>query len=392
MRYRVFEDVHVVGSYAGFTKNISDGKVDHTWSFPARGMDYTDTMLDVVVPGYRRLSAQGIIFNNPMEHLVHSRTGGSGTRTAVSDTQFSQATGNIIPFLADLDGVSHLPSMVNTTGGDALLRAFANIDSTPYSFAEDLAELAESYEYLRKPFQAFAGALLSYRRRRDTLMRKGLNKAQAHSKAWLEYRFALTPMAMSAYNAGDALANWKKRVMPVRMTSRGFANESYVHNDKIIVNYREYYRDIQSKCTTRATVLYERPGGEMSVAHTLGLRAKDIPAAMWAVCPYSWLVDRFVDISALVSACVNLFDPNVQIKLACTSQKIETTSRLAILSDTTPGWATSHACDPEMLKELYYKRTPQPTNQVPLPRVTTASLSSVLKMTDIVALILQRIR
>lgn len=393
MRERVLENVNNLGSYLVRTVDNSTGQpVGTNATFTTRGDQYSDVMLDVVTPNFHKLTAAGFIFNNPMSRSVLARSGGVGTRKAVSNTQTSTASGNIVQMLSQLDGIGHLPNLIDTGEGNAMLRAFANVDSTPYEFGEDLAELRESIEYIRKPFQAFVNALLPYRRKRDKLIKKGLSKAKAHSKAWLEYRFALVPSAMSAYNAGHAMANWKKRVMPVRMTSRGFHNSKYSKDDTVVSGYRTYWRTIESKCSTRATVLYERPGGQMSVAHTLGLRAKDIPAVLWAVAPYSWLIDRFVDISALVNAYVNLFDPKIRYLLACSSQNIETTSQLQIALDTTPDWACSHSNTPEKVVTRQYSRVPKPTNDVPLPVPTMVALKSVSNLTDIAALALQRLR
>lgn len=394
MRERVLENVNNPGSYLVKTVDTRTGQLVKDATYVTRGDRYSDVMLDVVTPNFHKLTAAGFIFNNPMSRSVFARSGGVGMRRAIrtNDTEHSTATGNIVQLLSQLDGVGHLPNLVDTSGGNALLNAFANVDSTPYEFGEDLAELRESIEYIRKPFQAFAKALLPYRRKRDKLVKKGLSIAKAHSKAWLEYRFALVPMATSAYNAGDAMCNWKKRVMPVRMTSRGFHNSKYSRDGKVESGYRTYWRTIESKCSTRATVLYERPGGQMSVAHTLGVRAKDIPAVLWAVAPYSWLIDRFVDMSALVNAYVNLFDPKVRYLLACESQTIETTSQLQIALDTTPGWVIGHSNTPEKIVTREYNRVPKPTNDVSLPVPTMVALKSVSNLTDIAALALQRLR
>lgn len=391
MRYRRFLNLEVPGSYK--VKTIKkDGTVLTDTSYATASQIDTDYMWDVVVPGYHKLSAMGKVFNNPMERRTYSSLGGLGSRTAVTETAQSTAIGTIVQFLCQIDGVGHLPNLVDTGGGNALLSAWAAVDKTPYSFGEDLAELKETLEYLKKPLNSFYKLLKPYRRKRDTLMRKGLSKAKAHSQAWLEYRFALVPLASSAYQAGEAIANWRKHVVPKRRTARGYHRSTYQKDTLQTVGYREYVHNIVGLCSTRATVVYEQPGGELSVRARLGLRSKDIPATMWEVCPYSWLIDRFVDIDSLVKAYVNLFDPSIKYLLACTTQTIESTSRVNIQSDTTPGWAVSHSVSPWEVKDKRVTRVPQPTNSVPLPEITGASLSSLVNLTDIMALILQRLR
>jgi len=290
-------------------------------------------MRDVVVSDYRERIARGEIINNPCKYTVTSvltEAAGSVRFDYNTSSFWFQYDGPITSFYAGIDE----PSYVVTSGfnnpnaeANAKLAAIANIDSTPYAFGEDAYELRETLRFLRNPITSLVDLTSAFKRAVQQKMRgkSGLTLAQAVASVWLSYRFALSPLLRSAHDVIQ-LATTKDRVPPKRRNARGFDSDDASGSGTEIGSSPTGFDVVWTKSATRkwhASILYEMTNPVNNIQWRAGLRFKDVPATVWAVMPYSFMVDRVVDISRSVSAFTNLLDPSIKILSASVVSRTE---------------------------------------------------------------------
>lgn len=394
MRERVFINTVIPGGISGRAK--SPGQSEYPFSDVSPGGRVFDSMVDVVTPNFHKLVAQGVIINNPMRRVYHETSGGFGTRSAIGKGAntggYNYMTGDIFGYISQADGFQGLGLTLDESN-NALLDAFAGIDRTPYSFGEDLAELKETLTFLRHPMLELRDLMRRYNELRHRHIFKGFDFLKAHAHAWAEIRFGAAPLLRSAYSLAESIGNYRKVVKPVRQTSRGFAQSSDSDGDSKVFNGRRYMRYIEKTYECRASVLYEQPSGTLSVNEYFGLRAKDIPETMWNVIPYSFMVDRFLNIDAVTRAYVNLFDPSVKVLSACTVEKRAQREMYSVIDDPSDIFTISWGCPPRLIINTETVRTPQSISQAPMASFFLKKpLSSLVNLADISALILQQVR
>lgn len=310
------------------------------------------TMHDVVVQDFHKRIANGEIINNPMVKTMTSATTGGGSyhATHIATGNYSVIDGDSVTAWKVLQNnpqpsepyVPHEAS-VNL----AKLNALTRLDVTPYEFAEDVGEFGETMRFLRKPFQEFneLGRKFSHI---TSLNVTKMTAAEAIAKAWLEMRYAVRPLLYSSWNALEAYFDQTTR--PVRRTARGFSRVKDSNNENITQNhsatnidYYSYGWELEDNC--RAYILYEVDNPIDSVLEKLGLRFKDVPVTMWNLMSLSWAIDRFIDISSVIRAVVNLSDPSLRILAAGVTRKAKSREYWQWLSQTSQGYTVSGSGD-----------------------------------------------
>jgi hypothetical protein len=143
-------------------------------------------------------------------------------------------------------------------------------------------------------------------------------------------------------------------------------------------------------------VQYEvtNPLTQISTARLLGLRAKDIPRAMWAIVPYSFMVDRVIDISSGINGFVNLVDPRIRILAASVTRKKETVHTYTFNHKYDDGWSQLASGGPRVIGRFTYKRSlwvPTVLDAIPMAE-TKRLVDSTSKILDLATLISQRWR
>lgn len=237
---------------------------------------------------------------------------------------------------------------------DAQLQALANVDASPYHLMEDYLELHKTMSMLGNPLKSLLGILPEYVLRRKKLILKLEKKRQASlltgvgrnimrnqrlnsgfnryagSEAYrrivdasLAAEFGVRPLVKTIADLTE-YAHRNMAVMKPGVRRRSTAEKHGTLTDTTAFREGGYdtadmYRDVFT--TARATVFYHvasRPTDNTLTAD-LGLRIKDIPVGLWNIVPYSFLVDRIIDVQSMVKAAMNLMDPQVTIEGACLS-------------------------------------------------------------------------
>jgi len=334
---------------------------------------------DVVIPNYHARSARGEIFNNPMslkrsvvsygaggsEYQVSSTTG-IRYEVPVAPTRFYAEQWRLSPTaLSDLYVNQADRPVAEDMLQAAKLIALAQVDSSDYKFGESLLEARETLRFAKNPLKALKPIVNDFgrkARRKASRFKRYEDKIRAVEDVWLSYRFAVTPIWLDVEDAIEAFDTWKTGdERPVRLTSRG--QQLFTHNvsDTVLKGSNTETYDTSSWYTeqAKAGIMYHVTDPVRDAQFILGLRKKDIPEALWAVVPYSFMVDRMLDISSAIRGLTNLADPSVRILSGWTTVKTSAT-HTCILSDRVLSNSSDSGCSGETvtLTDETYTRTP----------------------------------
>lgn len=378
----------------------------------------SESMTDVVTPGYAKKIAAGKVINNDCEYIkVEVISEGSGLKTG----SLSSGDPSKDQYLTGPLTRYHVGDRVHTDGlslsaepagmAESRFNALANVDSTPYSFGEDLGEMKKTLEFLKNPLKSIFGMTKSMQRdlRKDfNLKRKkqprtrkqkldyARNRAESASDVYLTYRFGLTPLVRSAHDAIEALS-YRINTSPERRTARGYSNWSTSDSsDAWILGVHDFHYNYGYSIEKRwrSQILYEVSNPSFKWQRDLGLRGKDLPHTAWQLVPLSFMVDRVVDISSAIRGLTNLADPNVKILAASTSIKKDEQQWHQLIGQETSGWTWEVTGEKRINKEFVYKRiTYRPSIADTIPRVNTRGLvDSATKLADLSAIIVSNLR
>lgn len=311
-----------------------------TFEYPTGSLE---TFSDYIIPGYDARSANGEVFCNPMSSSKTTRSVTCGT----SSISFAYKTADDPAHRHCPDyyweSVSNAPVCLNGHGtpvyhlnnvGDvsslrdyAGTEAFANIDSPTIDGAVFIAELHETLSYLKNPLRSFTDALGDVRRKKNRSKNSKANRqilGDYLRDQWLSYRYGFRPLAKEIENAAVAVAQTVLREAPKRKTARGSASDSFTVTQSGTGTYDSrvsFETETKIAIDVRAGVLYEY----YRSPDTFGLKVERAPLAMWEAIPYSFVVDRFLNVGSFVEAIT----PKAGIRhlAAWTTVKTETTTQ-----------------------------------------------------------------
>jgi hypothetical protein len=301
----------------------------------------------------------------------------------------------------------------------------AQIDSTPYAFGEDVGEVRETLRFLRHPFSSLLKLgknferdvlraskrklkskrqliIADIRRRKflsDNLAYKpSIRRANALAQVWTEYQFAAAPLVRSALDALEAATFYREAQPPKRVTARGFAESTVDITDEAkrywtagIFDTFTRRRQLVRECHTG--ILYQVSNPVQDTKWLLGLRLKDVPETAWQLMPYSFMLDRVLNISRIVRGVTNLLDPTVRILAGWVVAKDADTRELTYVSQArNDGWTVVVSGD--LLRDdvfSYRRDTWIPSMSDVVPPVTPRGLiDDASKTADLVSLVYQR--
>jgi hypothetical protein len=414
MRSRTSSEPPVVGTHRNYKNGVLQTK-----SAATTMSEFSSTMSDFVTPNFRERMERGEILINPCSMAVDQRTTtGSGSVTQVQNASpyavwTATGTGTITGYYDDYGGglpsysEAPIPTLIEQVEV-AKQKCIATIDSTPFSFAEDLAEIRETLRFLRDPLSTIRRLSFTYKKLVKRLKNQDRfrRSAKAHAKAiandlssvWLEQRFAVMPIFRSVLQLMEAYET-EKVYRPERRTSRGIV-EAPSKSDSRIVTKVSSGRTFTYRCSAssfgsvRAGIIYEVSNPIVNLQYKYGLRFKDIPETFWAVMPLSFMVDRFYNISNFIGGAVNLLDPNVDILGAWVTTKRERTVSIGVRSILESGYTSTIVPDDIVDRHFEYQRTEwEPTFADTVPNLELRGLvDSAAKTTDLLALIIQNFR
>jgi hypothetical protein len=277
--------------------------------------------------------------------------------------------------------------------------ALSNIDKSDYSFGEDLGEIRETLEFLKHPIGSIfelSKRFNSAKRRRIRDYSKLFPRAKAIANVWLEYRFAFSPLLQTSYNAAEVITIAPQKQIPKFHSAHGRLDQQEKRTELRDNEKGHYVLDMKRTYQGHASVLYRVLNPVHDWKFRLGLRAKDIPTTVWQLLPYSFMIDRLVDISSMCRALINLADPRVLI-LACSyTYRDDKTDQIWLVgTDTDAQYSTTTLLsNSEKQHSFVYRRTPWfPSVVDTVPSLDwDYVVSSATKIADLVTLSLKNLR
>jgi len=276
----------------------------------------------------------------------------------------------------------------------------SNIDNTPYQFGEDIGEIRETLRFLKNPISSLVELSTSFRRTYKNNRLKYRDISIAHANAYLQYRFALRPLLRSSSDALNAIAGGVSKV-PLRRSANGFSNDTWSGETQIkyigdpALNPWKRYSLLRNQETQiHATILYEFSNPVTGWRREAGLRAKDIPHTIWQLMPYSFVIDRAIDISSAIAGLVNLSSPSLTILAGSVATRDTVSEETSFTGRRYDPWTFSISPSIHKKEVFTYDRvewSPSAADLIP-PFHKEGLVDDVLKVTDLLALFLQNMR
>lgn len=173
-----------------------------------------------------------------------------------------------------------------------------------------LMQMAKAYTHLRRGrFRPFLRTLgIGAKRKHRNWVRNAPSQA---SGLWLEYSFGWRPLCKDVNDARTVLS---KELPTRRYYGHGSENRSYAYTgyNPISVQYR-------CRVNNGATVVVDNPN--LYLASQLGLA--NPAAVLWAVIPFSFMVDWALDISAFLESYTDFLGCSVSLPFTSVSIRID---------------------------------------------------------------------
>lgn len=393
------------------------------------------SMTDVVTENYAQRIKAGEVINNPCQYSVEETySSGEGFASYSNDggTTSYTHTGPLTEFRWVTDKLSSQAwtsvdiGLADDKAGSKL-RCLAAIDSTPYAFGEDVLELRETIRFLRNPLQGILRATRTFKKAADKVAknhnrrtrRRGLEQKYGKQQVaswklfqpphikhnnpydlpkqgirdlndlYLQWRFAVSPLLRSISDIIDAYMS-KPTKLPVRLTAHGRWEDENSDQSTLTQSGRVYDFTAKRTGSGHASILYEVSNPVQDWKKLLGFRAKDWPTTFWQVVPFSFLVDRFFNISAFLAGLINLGDPNVKILSGSYTSKQEEVFSYRLDSQSVTGWTAVVSAETVYKRNFAYEREVWKPNVGDLvPGFTPGyAVKDILYIADLVGLIL----
>jgi hypothetical protein len=230
------------GNFDGFVqryKGNPDGIPQHYDAYPVTTGTASKTMEDVVIGNYAARSAQGEIFNNPMESVhvsvmdavVNWAFAGwedlppSYGEDAYSAVSGSNATSQMINLGFAFPEVSDdtILGAIEDVKQLAVTQAWSRVDASEAAALASLGELRKTVTSIGSIYMRAIDILMAVKKK-DLKYLKGQISAGELTDRYMEARYAIRPLV---YDAHQVLAALNKKVQIQRYTARGRAEKIF---------------------------------------------------------------------------------------------------------------------------------------------------------------------
>jgi hypothetical protein len=305
--YEVIKDYSTTGALQTTSSFSSSSKANGSYQ----------TTSDVVTERFESRRANGEVFMNPFSISKTRRETSRSFFTFGPHPVWGKRT--IEGTVACMWSVPpSRPAWFNTRISDAkqrtLAEALAKVASTEVLSLVSVAEAGKTARQLSKPFNAALTLIDKIATKKMSLVAKGVSATSAATSAWLEYRFGWKPLLYDIQGIHDSwLQNEQFHSKPVRLVAR--ASDSNIIWDsvqnvsssvptgtsgaKMVANYSH-------RAKVSSGVLYELYDESLAsaTARRMGTRLSDVPSTIWELVPFSFVVDRFLDVGTWLNAIV----------------------------------------------------------------------------------------
>lgn len=229
-----------------------------------------------------------------------------------------RATGDFVRGLESVvsPSLTFPESEIDSMGANCLVSAIAKSKQAELLAGEFLADLDKTLLMIRRPLNGavkLSSSILK-RARQIRTTHATMTAARAFSKAWLEYRYGWRPLLSDCTTVVKEFnrkveANRKRRlVYRAGMSRERFTTASLDVPTPIPDQTNWYVKGSRTaKMSVRVsagTIVEVEPQSNSSYyAKTNGLDAGSLPATVWEIVPWSFVVDWFVNVGDWIQAC-----------------------------------------------------------------------------------------
>jgi hypothetical protein len=272
------------------------------------------TIDDVVTPNFRKRMEAGEVIINPCKIVTDTRSSSGGTITFVHPGWGKvDIRGPLAAFYASdfADDERSQPIWAldeDALGQQALVRAFASMNSGDVLSSVSFAEAGKTINMLRKPMSGSLKLLDKCIGRKLSLIKRGATVVQAATDAWLEYRFGWRPLLQDIEGLAKAsVAQYPGEFLQVaKGTAKREAKASFQRTGMMSPRLGTGLANFSAKRKISATAkCYFNISGLSRAeyqARAFGLGLDTVPSHIWEVVPFSFVVDRFVDVGSWLRA------------------------------------------------------------------------------------------
>lgn len=360
--------------------------------YPANQRGGTEGITEMLTPRWKRMVSEGSIIIGEMDRQIVRRSPGSALlhETYPPWGWDYEVTGDIAGCVRNAVAA---PSRSDNTAklaelsSRALHSARAKAHESMTLGGETLAQMGETIKMLRRPFSSAGRLLRKTTRIRDKKLRKSAsNLTQANADAWLETTYGWKPLIMDVMNimsvAERLRSNFERRLV-FRATETFDSNSEHPFSAVRLSGDLDFLRCNGSY--TKVTTLRASAGVIVDIkmltptemlAKIFGFRARDLPSTLWALMPYSFVLDWWGNVETWFQSVMP--DPGVIHRGSWVTTVDETSVRCnggSFYTDTVgPKPSTSGDYTADLLETISIVRTPNPSMWTP-PAISFESLS-----------------
>lgn len=289
------------------------------------------TISDNNHPNFRNIQKSGGIILSDCNLSVSNR---SVTPCSLSSSRTdlpwsATCTGDGYGWFSGWPGVVDLDPYIMDSNA-LLIKAYAEMKRGAVMTGELLYELGETVAMLKHPFAGATKLLGQMAKMRSHLASSAKTAAKAASNAWLEYRYGWKPLILDGCEiikeCHKKRDKCERRRLIARAGSKGSKTKD-LFKPADSGSARVFYFTGENTVKRDVGVIYDVVNTTTSddLARSFSVRASDIPATIWELVPYSFVVDWFMNVGDWIQAVTPVPGLNVQGHWCSTSSNLKYT-------------------------------------------------------------------
>lgn len=283
-----------------------------------QGLRVDSEMNDIVTPNFKKLVAQGVVINNPMDRTVttwesslvpvdhvHHHRKWDTTCSPDKYTHYGTRSKGVRPmadhyrtwsqFLAVSDSIN-VQSLIDR----AVTQAWANVELSEADVLASIGEGKETVVSMIAIIKKVIKLAINAKKLRFKELRGQFSPSEL-KELWMEARYAIRPLV---YDAKAVIAAYKFEEPEDRLTFRGYAedywSDSYTQREQIssATRYTDYVYQSSRSVQVRSGVLTQ-----VKAVSNLNVWGGDKwIETMWELTPYSFIIDWFFNVGQTIAS------------------------------------------------------------------------------------------